>query len=200
MSLTPLTETLIIAGTLAAVIASIIAIYMVMLSLRVYRLTLTAYTSIRDVLTQFTIQVEGPMKEASTPQQAQPPAQEQETAAVKTPKEPYDTLAGLVEGEGLKAAMLFDESGYVVDYVGEIDAGKEAALLAEVIGSLSLARESARGIIFSDGDTEILTHVAELGGKNIFLYARAAKSAEIPSIDFLSQSASRAIKTLIGGG
>jgi hypothetical protein len=200
MSLTPLTETLIIAGTLAAVIASIIAIYMVMLSLRVYRLTLTAYTSIRDVLTQFTIQVEGPMKEASTPQQAQPQAQEQETAVVKTPKEPYDTLAGLVEGEGLKAAMLFDESGYVVDYVGDIDAGKEAALLAEVVGSLSLARESARGIIFSDGDTEILTRVAELGGKNIFLYARAAKSAEIPSIDFLNQSASKAIKTMIGGG
>jgi hypothetical protein len=199
MSLTPLTETLIIAGTLAAVIASIIAIYMVMLSLRVYRLTLTAYTNIRDVLTQFTIQVEGPMREASTPQQAQPLAQEQETA-VKTPKEPYDTLAGLVEGEGLKAAMLFDESGYVVDYVGEIDAGKEAALLAEVVGSLSLARESTRGIIFSDGDTEILTRVAELGGKNIFLYARAAKSAEIPSIDFLNQSASRAIKTMIGGG
>ncbi len=200
MSLSPLTEILVIAGTLAAVIASIIAIYMVLLSLRVYRMTITAYTNIRDVLTQLTIQSSEAPRETQAPQTPQPPSAEHEGAVEPQPKEPHDSLTTLIEAEGLRAAMLFDETGYVVDFAGKIDAAREAALLAEVLNALRLARETTHSIYLTDGEKEILARVAELGGKNIFLYVVAPKDSETPSIEFLAQSARRAIKAMIGGG
>ncbi|MCS7145435.1 MAG: hypothetical protein RMJ28_02905 [Nitrososphaerota archaeon] len=202
-----LIDALVVGGSLAALIASILAIYMVTLSLRVYRLTLTAYTNIRDALMQMAIQA----AEKAEEQPSKPPPSEEKTpqseakptpSAAETPArhQPYASLSELVSGGGFKAALIFDDSGQVIDLEGSIDADREAALLAEIINTVQLARSSMRSLRIHDGDLDVLIPATEMVGRKIYLYVRAPKEMEKLDIGLLSESARKILRNLLGGG
>lgn len=207
MDSSPLIDALVVGGSLAALIASILAIYMVILALRVYRLTLTAYTNFRDAIMQITIQAAERPEEPPT----RPPAEERRTIeSVERPPseqlssearhEPYDSLQELTLKEGYAAALLFDESGQVIDSEGSIDARREAALLAEILSSLQLARSSIRGLQMIDEETEALMPVTEVLGRRVYLYVKAPKEFGRHDIEFLTESARRTLRRLLSGG
>lgn len=208
MDSTPLIDALVIGGSLAALIASILAIYMVTLSLRVYRLSLTAYTNIRDALMQMAIQAaaktvdqaatQTPREELATVGEEK---QQQEKTEIEKRTEPYSLLSELVAGEGLEAALIFDDSGQVIEQEGVIDSNREAALLTEVISSLLLARGSVKCLaIQEDGVVELLIPSTEIAGRRVYLYVKASKGASEIDVDLLSESAKRILQNLLSGG
>ncbi|GBC70428.1 hypothetical protein HRbin02_00195 [Candidatus Calditenuaceae archaeon HR02] len=208
MDSTPLIDALVIGGSLAALIASILAIYMVTLSLRVYRLSLTAYTNIRDALMQMAIQAaEKTVEQAAkqTPREELATVEEHRTqpekTEVETRKEPYGLLSELVAGEGFEAALIFDDSGQVIDQEGAIDSNREAALLTEVINSLQLARSSVKSLqIQEDSIVELLIPSADVAGRRVYLYVKASKGVAGVDVELLSESAKRILKNLLSGG
>ncbi|MEM0381495.1 MAG: hypothetical protein QXQ10_00205 [Nitrososphaerota archaeon] len=204
MESTPLIDALVIGGSLSALIASVLAIYMVVLALRVYRLTLTAYTNIRDTLMQVAIQVEEKGEERAPRPEEAPKAEQMpqpERQEVRAKPEPYTTLSSLVSGEGFEAALIFDESGQVIDQQGVIDGSREAALLTEVINSLQLARSSVKSFQIRDGGgLELLIPSAEIAGRKTFLYVKASRERTDIDFELLSESARRILRNLLGGG
>jgi hypothetical protein len=208
MDSTPLIDALVIGGSLAALVASILAIYMVTLSLRVYRLSLTAYTNIRDAIMQMAIQAaektveqaakQAPPEELATVEEHRP---QPEKTAPETRQEPYSHLSELVAGEGFEAALIFDDSGQVIDQEGSIDSNREAALLTEVISSLQLARSSVKSLqIQEDGVLELLIPAADIAGRRVYLYVKGSRGAAGINVELLSESAKRILKNLLSGG
>ncbi|MEM0445109.1 MAG: hypothetical protein QXO86_01550 [Nitrososphaerota archaeon] len=202
MDASPLIDALVISGSLAALIASILAIYMVTLSLRVYRLTLTAYTNVRDALMQMAIQTaevsrEPPAKQSPPEEGVQAPKPE---PSKEMRKEPYDTISSLLAGENLKAALIFDESGQVIEYEGDMDANREAALLTEIMSSLQLARSSVSSLQIQDGDLEVIMPTVEIAGRRTYFYARVPQGREGVDFELLRQSVKRILGNLLGGG
>jgi len=201
MDSSPLIEALVVGGSLAALVASILAIYMVLLSIRVYRLTLTTYNNMRDSILQMTIQLAE--RGEATPKTSERQAFEEEKPVQLHPETRAETpssILELVSNLGLKSALLFDESGQVIEREGVVEASREAAVMAELISTLQLARSSISGLQIIHEDVEVIVPTAEVAGKKIYLYVRGPRDLERLDVETLAEDGRRILDNLLGGG
>ncbi|MEM0375524.1 MAG: hypothetical protein QXP43_04340 [Nitrososphaerota archaeon] len=139
-----------------------------------------------------TSQVEGPL--SPEPQQ---PAQRTLTVTAAEPVK-FESLAEIARHFNLQGVVLFDSAGQVIDYVGDVEAEKVAALLAEAYSVISMSNEGVKMVLLEDDVTEAVARLEAVAEREVFVYVRPFGRVPAETLRNAVSSCSFFLRSMLG--